>query len=216
MKEDVKLVLQRTADQVSAGAELLMAKTRDWQVIKAYLSNRLNDIVLTPTQQEKLKRYQYIYDQLVSGRYGEQEVINQVKKFFSIELTQAYEDLKCTREIFTTLLNINKRFEQKMELESARKMKRKCEELNDFKAAAQIQKNIVLLLKDLPDDVEDTQIFEGHTFEVTFDPSLLGAPAVDMKELLNSINEKRSKKINIDMFEELSYVEVPDAKENPL
>ena len=216
MKEDVSLILQRTADQIRAGAEILLAKTRDWQVIKAYLSNRVNEMELTPTQQIKKKRYQFIYEQLVSDRYSEREVINQVVKIYEIGLTQAYEDLKCTREIYNSLLTIDKRFEQKMELESARSMKRKCIELNDFKAAAAVQKNIVMLMKDLLDDIENPELFEGHSFEVTFDPALLGAPPVNMKELLTAINDKRSKKINTDMFEEIPHVDVPNGKEDPL
>ena len=62
------------------------------------------------------------------------------------------------------------------------------------------------MLKELPDEEENpAELFEGHQIEAVFDPTLLGAPAVDMKEVLKAINEKRDKKIQIDMFEELSY-----------
>ena len=54
------------------------------------------------------------------------------------------------------------------------------------------------------------ELFEGHTFEMTFDPTLLGAKPItknDLKELLNSINSRRQKKIKTDMFDELDYEE---------
>ena len=210
MKEDVSVVLQRKAEQVRTGTEILMAQTVDWQVIKMYLSNKLSDLELTPTQQNKLERYQYIYNQLVSGKYTEQEVTGQVKKLYNVATAQAYEDITSAKEIFSTLFHINKRFELKIELEAARDMRRKAMELSDIKAAAAVQKNIVLLLKDLPEEIENPgELFEGHTFEFTFNPALLGAPPVDMKELLSAINAKRRKKISIDMFDEIPFEETP-------
>jgi hypothetical protein len=208
MKRDVVKLLQDKADQVQRGAEILLAKTRDWQVIKAYINNRLEEITLTPEQQKKFDRYQYIYNQLVSGKYTEHDVIEQIKTIHKVGITQAYEDVRCTRELFCSVVNINKRFEQKMELESARNLKRKCEELQDYRSAAAIQKNIVQLLRDIPDEEENPgELFEGHTYELTFNPTLLGAPAIDMKEVLRVVNEKRHKKINIDMFDEIPFVE---------
>lgn len=117
MKEDVKNALQKRAAEVEAQAEFIMAKTRDWQVIKQYMSNRLNDFVLTPEQEKKMERYQYIYNELVSGKSTNQQIVNQVKNFFKIELTQAYEDMNAAREVFTSVININKQFELNLALE---------------------------------------------------------------------------------------------------
>lgn len=210
MKEDVKLVLQKKADAIMKGTDLLLEKTRDWQTIKAFLSNRLGELELTEMQAAKLKRYQFIYDQLSGGKYTTQEIVSQLtnKSHFGISISQAYEDISCTQEIWNSLLNINKRFEIKLELEINRRLMRKAEELGDLKAVAAFQKNRAALYKLLPDE-DDTpaDAFEGHVFEAVFDPRLLGAPDVDMKEVLRIINEKRDKKINVDLFDDIPFEE---------
>ncbi len=217
MKEGATTALIKRAEQVQYGAELLMAKTRDWQTIQAYLSNRLEDLQLTETQLQKLKRYQFIYEQLASGKYTDTEVINQVVKQHKIKIAQAYEDMSCTREIYNNVININKQFEIKLQLQINRNMQRKAEELGDFRALAQLEKNRALLLKLLPDDdINPAEFFEGHEIEAVFDPRLLGAPDVNMKELLKTINEKRNKKINIDMFEELPFDDKKDEEATTL
>jgi len=67
-----------------------------------------------------------------------------------------------------------------------------------------LKKNRVLLLSLLPDKEDSSsELFEGHSIEAVFDPTLLGAPAVDMQEVLKAVNEKRDKKINI--FDHLSF-----------
>lgn len=218
MKEEVSVVLKNKAEAIRKGAELLLEKTRDWQLIKQYLNNRLQDIELTATQQEKLNRYQYVYNQLVSGRYTDQEVITQLTKLHGISLRQAYEDMNATREIFCTVVNINKLFEIQLQIQITKGMIRKAEELQDFKSAAALGKNLATLLSMLPDVEENpAELFEGHTIEAVFDPSLLGAPPVNMKEVLTAINAKRKVKINTDMFEDIDHEEVkPDEPEAPL
>ena len=90
-------------------------------------------------------------------------------------------------------------------------MMRKAIELNNVDGYAKLEKNRNELLKQLPDEPDNpAEMFEGHTIHVMFDPALIGAPAVDMKEVLAVLNAKRNKKIKIDMFEELKYEEVND------
>ena len=215
MKEEVTKYLQKKAEQVSYATELLLSKTRDWQAIQQYLCNRLNEITLTPTQEEKLKLYQYIYNQLVSGKYTDQDVINQVMKLFDIKIVQAYEDLSCTREVFNSVININKLFELNLQLQINRDMMRKAAEINDFNSYRFLEKNRIELLKELPDVEENPgEDFIGHEFEATFDPRKLGAPDVNMKEVLTAINAKRKVKIKTDMFEELDTQ--PDEDTAPL
>lgn len=205
----VGIALQKKASQVSAGAEVLLAKVRDWQVIKQYLCNRFNDIPLTASQKKQLERYQFIYGQMVSGKYTDQEVLNQVMKFYTIGLAQAYEDMRATREIIPYAININKPFELQLEIQIAKKARIKCEEMDDMKTAAQYSKVIADLLKQIEhEDETPAELFEGHTIEAVFDPELLGAPPVDMKEILAAINAKRNKKVNIDLFEEIAFTNV--------
>jgi hypothetical protein len=207
-KQSVLKIYQDKAEQVATATNLLVQKTRDWQVIKQYINNRIPELK-TDLQKEKLKRYQYIYDQLSSGRYTEREIVDQLKRLFNVRLAQAYEDLNCTRELFVTTLNINKRFELKLELESAKEMKRKCVEERDYKNAALYSKIITGLLSLIEDEEPNTaELFEGIKIEATFNPELLGAPPIsknDMRELMQSINAKRSKKINLDFIEDIEY-----------
>ena len=207
-KQSVIKVYQDKAEQVASATNVLVQKTRDWQVIKQFICNRIPELK-TEIQKEKLKRYQYIYDQLSSGRYTEKEIVAQVKTLFHVSISQAYEDMNCTRELFVTTLNINKRFELKMELESAKDCKRKCIEARDFKNAASYSKIITALLNLVEEEEENpAALFEGIKIEATFNPELLGAPPIskkDMQDLLQSINAKRSKKIPLDIIEDLEY-----------
>jgi hypothetical protein len=214
MKEEVSVVLKNKAEAIRKGAELLLERTRDWQLIKQYLCNRLQDIELTPTQTEKLNRYQFIYNQLVSGEYSDAEVLSLVIKTYNIEQRQAYDDMNAAREIFCTVVNVNKLFEIQLQIQITKDMIRKASELQDYKSAASLGKNLVALISLLPDTEENpADLFEGHSIEATFDPSLLGAPPVNMKEVLDAINLKRKAKINTDMFEDIPHEDI--ANDNP-
>ncbi len=212
--------LMKRADAVAKAADTIAEKTNDWQVIKAFISNRLNDYPLNERQEKKLERYNHVYNQLVSGRFTDGEIIAQLmnKKMFGVSLKQAYEDVRCARELFPSMININKVFELNLELQINRNLMRKAEEIGDLKAAAAFEKNRVMLLKELPEQ-EDTsaELFEGHTIEAVFDPRLLGAPDVDMKELLRVINDKRKVKINIDSFAvDIPHEDLSDEETAPL
>ncbi len=217
MSNDVMISFNKKASQVAAGVDILMEKTQDWQIIKQFLCNRINDFELLPRQVKKLERYQYIYNQLVNGRYTDQEVVHQVEKFFRISIQQAYEDMHSAREIFLSVVNINKRFELQLQLQINRRMLNKAEELRDLNAYAALEKNRALLLKELPEEEENTaDLFEGHTIEAVFDPRLLGAPDVDMNAVLAAVNAKRNKKIKIDMFEDIPHEDVKNEEAAPL
>lgn len=210
MKEDVSAALQKKAEQVLTAAEALMASTNDWQVIKQFMCNRLTGIQLTPEQEKKLERYQFIYNQLVSGKYTDAEVISQLtnKKLYGLSISQAYEDMNAAKELFPRVININKRFEVHLALEMNKVRQMKAEAMGDMKALAAFEKNAHLLRSELPEEAENpAEMFEGHTIEAVFDPRLLGAPLVDMKEVLKAVNEKRDKKIKIDIFDELAFEE---------
>ena len=203
-------VLKDKAADIAKGTALVVDSIKDWQQIKSFMSNRIADIKLTIKQQEKLNRYQYIYNQLVSHKYSQTEIINQIITIYGADQTQAYEDLRCTKELFSTVINVNKQFELSIELESARTLYRKCLKIDDFKNAAAVQKNITAILKEIqqPEEV-NTALFEGHIIEAVFDPKLIGAPEIsddDYNNLLKEIESKRGKKkSNIEdvSFEEL-------------
>ena len=188
-------------------------------MIKQYMQNRLKNVPLSADQQKKIERYQYIYNQLASGRYTEQDVLSQVVKFHGVKYSQACEDLRATQELFTTVLKIDKLFEIKLELQAARSMRSKCAEIHNFVAAAAIQKNIVLLLKELKDaEPPSGELFEGITIEATYDPGLLGVPKItekDLRDLMRDINANRAKKIKLDIIENVDFEIVNEKKITP-
>lgn len=194
------------------GATILAEKTSDWQTIKKYLSNRLNGLQLTATQKKKLERYQFAYNQLSTGKFIEKEVINQLSATFNIAIYQAYEDLADAKELFGFLFSINKAFEIKVQLDLNRLMMQKAQANNDFKGFAALEKNRTELLKQIP-EIEDTpgEHFTPHINEIVFDPTLIGAPEINMKELLDAINKRRNKHINLDQIPEAEVI--PDEKE---
>lgn len=203
------------AEAIAKAADLMAERTNDWQVIRAFISNRISDYELNERQEKKLDRYQYIYNHLVSGKYTDMDIIEQLmnKKLYGVSLKQAYEDMSCSRELFNATLNVNKIFEINLQLQINRNLMRKAEEIGDLKAAAAFEKNRAMMLKLLPEEEDrSAEHFEGHLIEAVFDPRLIGAPEVDMKELLEMINSKRKVKINIDSFAtDITHEDVNDA-----
>ena len=164
-----------------------------------------------------MERYVYINAQLSGGKYSKAQVISQLmnEKIFGVSMAQAYEDLRCTAELFTSAININKQYEINLLLEIAKMAQAKCHEIFDFKGGAMYARVIKDLIAMLPDEeLHPGEDFEGHEIEAVFNPLLLGAPAVDMKEVLKAINEKRKVKIKIDMFDDIEIVK--DEKADPL
>lgn len=209
--EKVEALLMRKAEQVRSAAEILLEKTTDWQVIKEFMSNRHSEIVLSTQQEKKLERLKFIYDQQSSGRYTKAQIIAQLtnEKLYNVSLSQAYEDIRNSAELFTSVVHFKKQFELNNEIEICKAARAKALELLDFKSVAALSRNIKDLIALQPDEEDSSaEMFEGHKMEAVFDPALLGAPTViNMKEVLDAINKKRAVKINIDMFEELKPAE---------
>ena len=208
--EKVDQLMMIKAEQVRSAAEILLEKTVDWQVIREFMSNRHNEIVLSDEQERKLTRYKFIYDQLSGGKYSKSQIIGQLmnEKLYGVSISQAYEDIRCSGELFTSVIHFNKQFELNNEIEIAKAARAKCLEVFDFKNAAAFAKVIKDLIAIQPDE-EDTpgKDFEGHTVEAVFDPQLLGAPDIDMKEVLAALNAKRKVAIKIDMFDNIEFEE---------
>ena len=203
-------ILRHRAEQVRAGALIVAEKTNDWQQIKRYITNRMEEHELTPKQREKFDRYQFIYNQLVTGKYTEADVVFQLKRLFKVSPTQAYEDIAATREVFLSTISFNRNFEIKIELEIAKAARAKLLEVQNFKEARAYHKVIMQLMEMMPEEADHPGMdFEGHQLEAVFDPRLLGAPDVDMEAVLKVINENRKVPINIDMFTHLNYEDVP-------
>ena len=199
--------LIKKAEAIKNSALLLAEKTSDWQVIKQYLTNRLGNLELSELQQRKLTRYQFVYNQLSSGNILEKEVIPLLVKHYNISDRQAYEDLNDAKEIYSSLFNLNKMFELRLQLDINRLMLQKAKDINDIKGFAALEKNRAKLLEMIP-DVEDNiaEDFKPHTFIIKFDPSLIGAPDVDMKQVLEYINHRRKRGVKTDNISEAEVI----------
>lgn len=201
--EDVTSHLMKQANSIAQGADLLANTINDWQLIRKYLTNRIEDIELSQVQQKKLERYNFIYDQLATGNYTDKEVVTLVSERFSVSIRQAYEDIACSKEVYTHVFNFNKGFELRLQLDLNREMLKRAKEKGDMKNYAMLEKNRVKLMEMMPDLEEAENWFEPHELVIEFNPSLIGAPPVDMQEVLKYINEKRKAKIKTELFEEI-------------
>jgi hypothetical protein len=189
------------------GAAAIVEMTNDWQTIREFLCNRLEEDLLTDMQKKKLERYQFMYSNTMKGKYTKQEVISMCRRFFSISQSQAYEDYNCMSEIFATVMHINKQFEIKMQIESVKMAMAKATEICDFKGAEAARKNLISLIALLPEEESSPgELFQGHIVEASYDPRRLGAPAVDWKAIANAINDKRKVKIDFSKFEDAEVI----------
>jgi len=184
MKTNVKQALEQNKNQIALSAEIAAQEINDWQAIQAYITNRISNISLTDEQKIKLKRYEFAYNQFVSGKYAQHEVVEMLQESFNISYPQALRDVKDCREIFTTTININKLFEIKIQLEINRIMLKKAEDSNDLKAYAQLEKNRQKFIAMLPDDessLADEFIPRQNILE--YNPELIGVKIQDINEI---------------------------------
>lgn len=201
--ENVTSHLVKQAKSIANGAELLASTVNDWQLIRRYLTNRLAEVELSDVQQKKLERYNFIYDQLATGNYTDKEIVPLISERFSVSIRQAYEDIACSKEVYTHVFNFNKGFELRLQLDLNREMLKKAKEKGEFKNYAALEKNRIRLMEMMPDLEESENWFEPHELIIQFNPDLIGAPKVDMQEVLKYINEKRKAKIKTELFEEI-------------
>lgn len=203
----IKDIMLKRQEQLLQGAAAIVAVTNDWQTIKEYLCNRLQEDQLTDLQKKKMERYQFMYSQSCKGKYTTQDVISMAMRFFDIKKSQAYEDWNCMNEIFVFVLPINKRFEIKLQYESAKLAIAKYFDVGDYKAAEIARKNAAMYLSMMPDEENNlADLFTGHVIKAAYDPRKLGAADVDWKILAKAINEKRKVPIDISKFEEAEIV----------
>jgi hypothetical protein len=199
-------VLNKKNMAIKSGAELLASKTNDWQTVRDYLKNRLDNISLTPKQQEKMARYKFVYEQISTGKSADKDVATELSKNFGVDIRVAYEDIRDAKQIYSEVFDINKSWELKLALDMNLKMLQKANTANDLKAYAALEKNRAKLLE-LVENKEDNpaEDFEGHTNIILFDPALIGAEKIDMKTVTDYIQSKRQK-MKADNIEEAEVI----------
>lgn len=200
----VNRVVTESQQQIAHAAELLAAEVNDWQTIQNYITRRVTDIKLSPEQETKLKRYQFIYNQLSGGRFTDEDVVSQLEDHFSISYVQALKDIRDAKELYTVAFQVNKQFEIKLQLTLNRIMLDKANNMQDLKAYAALEKNRQKLLAMLPDDADGrADDFEGHTYQILFEPELLGIEPInnkDLEQFLQTIKEKFGVSVQIPGF----------------
>lgn len=212
-QEKAKDVMLNRTRQIMAGAEMLAKETNDWQLIQAYLTRRIEGIELSPVQQEKLERYQFIYNQLVSGKYTDLDVSEMIQESYGISYVQALQDMRDAKELFSASFNINKQFELKAQMEINRMLIQQAKDAGDFRAATQFEKNRVKMISLIEDQSESlADDFKGHTNILVFDPALLGIEPLEqekLEDLVKDIMAQHGGKVsyNLGDIEEAEIVE---------
>jgi hypothetical protein len=190
--------LVRKAQEVATATESLMEVTQDWQIILEAMKGRVENIKLSKKQQEKMDRYSFCYKQSCSGKFTDQEVMNLLRSEYNVGISQAYEDMRCMREIYPEIANLNQLFLLQMQLQNNQRMLIKAEEMGDIKGYAMLEKNRKDMMKLIPAKEENpAENFKGHVYQPVFDVSLISDEKIDMNEVLRLINEKRGVKLNL-------------------
>lgn len=175
--------LERKKNKLIAQTEYVSQSIEDWQTIRDYISNRVEDIVLNKRQRDKLQRYDYMYAQLMSRKYTEAEVISQVEQRFNVKRSTAIQDLQSTREIYTVTIGINKRFEIKVQIEGLKIQLAKAAALGKLAEYSMLSRCLSDYYKQLPDEeVNQAELFTPHQNIMQFDPDKLGFPKIDAAE----------------------------------
>lgn len=204
MKQNI-LALQQA--DIIRRAEWIAEQTNDLQLIKAYLSARLGEMVLNENQLLKLKRWQYIYDQMSTGKYTDADIRFQVIKVFGLSDSAARADMRQAQDVFATTLSINKKFKIQLDIQLLDIQQQKCRDTNNMEAYSKLQRVKNELYKMLPDEEEEAPIdyFQPRTNQITFNPSLLGhkpIPPDQMKDLIEELkNEFNMTDIDYEMLE---------------
>jgi len=200
-------ILKKNQLELIERAEWITEQTNDYTLIRQYMSSRFDDIKLNDVQQLKLRRWQFVYDQLSSGKHSEEDVRHQLILHFSISESQAYADIRVSKELFSTTLNINKKFEIIKDIKLLDMMLRKAREANKGDDYAKLQKAKNELYKMLPDENEvPGDYFEARKNEIQYDPTLLGVTPVSadkMRELIEQIKRETG-------IEDIDYIIMED------
>ena len=190
----MKELLLKKEKQITEQAKAVAQEVTDWQAVRNYLTRRISEIELTDTQREKMEIYQLAYNQLVSGKYTEFEVVDMIMVEFECSKGAAMQHLRDSKEIFSTAFNINVQFELKIQLEINRVMLQIARSKGDLKAYAALEKNRAKMMEMAPVIEEESHDdFEGHVIVPVFDPSIMGFEPIDQKELNQLFKDMREK-----------------------
>ena len=201
--------LKSKYDEVSEAVEKYSKYTNDFMAIKKFMKSRVENIKLTEAQQEIYNRLQFIYNQLVSGKYSEQQIVHMLtNEPYNLKRSQAYYDIQTCKDLFSTARPLDKQFLLKLNYERLEIQMRKASEANNLDVYAKLQKNMLELLKMMPD--EELEVPEDYVPTLVvpmYDPRLLGIKTVDAQKLAElKATLKKQFNFNLDF--------IPDAEES--
>lgn len=88
----------------------LKQKKSNVEVIVDYLTSDEGTVILSPKQEDMLKRLHYADDLLRTTRYSAKQVANMLVEKFGYATSTAWRDIDDTRHIFGTTRKINKNY----------------------------------------------------------------------------------------------------------
>lgn len=209
---NISQYLVKKSLEIAAATESMVEVTQDWQQILEFMKNRIDDVKLTKKQREKMKRYSFAFHQASSGKFTDNEVRNLLCSEFSISKSQAFEDMRCMREIYISVENPNKRFELMIALQVNKRMMIKCEEMGEMLIWAMLEKNRIKLIDQLQVEEENPAAdFKGQIIQPQFAPSMISDEVIDWKEITKMINEKRYAPLALSkLITEIPYEDLDD------
>lgn len=187
-----KKALQRQLDEQNRIMDTIGEQLDDLYQVRDYMLRRIAEHQLTPVQQKKLELYEFIYNQSLSTQWDEDELIDLVRNRANCSRPVAIQLIHESRELFTTVLSVNKQWEIKRQLMANERLLQKAETMGDFKAYAALERNRYKLLE-MVQEVTRNEEFKGHTLQITADPEVIGvkpASKSEIRQLLKELKEK--------------------------
>lgn len=177
-------IYRQKEEQAIKQAELAAQATDDYLAVKDFMLRRISYIELTPAQERIRNIYSFAYNQLLSGKFTEKEVLSLIMTEYKVPVGAAIQYLKDSKELYNIIFDVNKAWEIHVQLELNKIQMQKANARGDQKAYALLERNRIKLLDLIPEKEESTNDdFVGHLIEPQFNPALLGIDPIPEKEL---------------------------------
>jgi hypothetical protein len=182
MNSGIKNTAQKLQERVTRVREYV----NDINDIKAFITNRVDEIKLNKRQEASLARYQFIYGLMAKAEYIDSEIVAMVTHHFKVSASQAQKDLYITNDIYNTVLSVPKRLKVKLMMDILEQEMTKARDNHDGATLAKLSKEYRGYLDMVEDDHGDMKdLLTPHQNVIQFDPSLIGVKVSDEKDILD-------------------------------
>lgn len=193
MKKNVQQALIKQQQEIERMAIAASEHLNDIHSIRSYLTRRVAQMELTPTQEHMLSLYEFAYNQLISGKYTDDEVAELVALKCGGNKSEAYAIIRESRDLYCSSIKFNRKWELKREKQVNQLLREKAEAMGDYKAAAAFSKIIAKLIEMSEEEDEREDTFTGHTLVVSASPEILGVKKPDKKEVKKLLDDLKKK-----------------------